>query len=202
MEGEAVRSEDGAGDGLFIAVVGPSGAGKDSLIRGAAEALRHDPRFVFPRRWITRPPDETEPAEEITRAEWARRRADGKTLLAWDAHGLGYAIPDTVRADIGAGRIVIANVSRAVLHDLPPDMPPCAIVHVTASEATLARRLAARGREDAEGRARRLKRRVPGLPETLPVRTVSNDGTREAGVAAMIAALHALAGLSNEPASG
>ncbi len=179
--------------GLFIAVVGPSGAGKDSLIRGAAAALVGDARFVFPSRWITRAADETEAAQEISRDEWERRVEAGETLLAWDAHGLGYAIPNTVREDMAAGRAVVANVSRTALHALPADMPPCAIVHVTATPETLAVRLAARGREDADARARRLARRTAPLPETLPLRTVANDGTRAAGIAAMTAALRALA---------
>ncbi len=178
--------------GLFIAVVGPSGAGKDSLIRGAAEALAGNPRFVFPRRWITRAADETEAAQEISRAGWERRVEAGETLLAWYAHGLGYAIPNTVREDMAAGRAVVANVSRTVLHALPADMPPCAIVHVTATPETLAKRLAARGREDAGARAARLSRRVASLPRDLPLRMVPNDGGLVEGVAAMVDALRAL----------
>ena len=41
--------------GTLILVIGPSGAGKDSIIAGAAERLRDDKRILFARRVITRP---------------------------------------------------------------------------------------------------------------------------------------------------
>ncbi|SEE42189.1 hypothetical protein [Pseudomonas coleopterorum] len=41
--------------GIFFFVVGPSGAGKDSLIEGARAYLGTSGRYLFARRTITRP---------------------------------------------------------------------------------------------------------------------------------------------------
>ena len=40
--------------GHLVLVVGPSGAGKDSVIAGARAALKGDAGVVFPRRFVTR----------------------------------------------------------------------------------------------------------------------------------------------------
>ena len=65
--------------GALILVAGPSGAGKDTLIRLAQERLRDDPRFVFVRRVITRAKEAggedhepTDPADFAARAAVAQ----------------------------------------------------------------------------------------------------------------------------------
>ena len=65
---------------LFL-VVGPSGAGKDTLLDGARAALATDDRFVFARRAITRPAEAGgEIYDAITGEEFARRRDAGGFL--------------------------------------------------------------------------------------------------------------------------
>ena len=65
------------GPGRLILVVGPSGAGKDTLIAHARLALRDDPEVIFPRRMITRPTSPTEDHDtlsvEVGRAGWRVR---------------------------------------------------------------------------------------------------------------------------------
>ncbi len=186
-------SADAVRPGLFIAVVGPSGAGKDTLIRAAKQALIEDDRFVFPRRLITRPADETEDAGEITTTDWEAMAARGGFALGWRAHGIAYGIPSETVDRVAEGRIVVANVSRSVLSDASHAYGNAAAIIVTATPETLARRLAARGREDVADRSARLARRAPDLPDDLRRRTVSNDGTQEEGIADFLAALTALA---------
>lgn len=170
--------------GILVLVVGPSGAGKDTLLDAAREALRGDRRFRFVRRVITRPAEAGGEAHEaVTADEFAARRF----ALAWEAHGLRYGIPDDIGADIAAGRMVIANVSRGVIADAAARFP-VQVIEVTASPETLSARLASRGREDAAGRAARLARRMV-LAEGVVARTVRNDATPAEGAACFVAAL-------------
>src|SRR5690606_8671503 len=99
--------------GILVLVVGPSGAGKDTLIDGARQALEGDSRFSFARRLVTRPADiEVEDHVSLDRAEFARAARAGRFALTWQAHGLDYALSIGVDTDLALGRVVIANISR------------------------------------------------------------------------------------------
>jgi len=101
--------------GTFFFVVGPSGAGKDTLIDGVRTALAGE-GYVFARRVITRPADSIgEDHEAETPAGFARRLAAGEFLLAWQAHGLDYGLPATLLGALAAGSHVVANGSRAMV---------------------------------------------------------------------------------------
>ena len=173
---------------MLILVVGPSGAGKDTLMDGARTRLATDPRYRFVQRDITRPREAGGEAHNpVTPAEFATRRAAGHYALAWDAHGLGYGIPADIADDLAAGRCVIANVSRAVLTDAAARYPT-RILEITAPIETLARRLAARGRETESDIAARLARAVP-LPAGLDIVRVENTGPIETGIQTVLAVL-------------
>jgi phosphonate metabolism protein PhnN/1,5-bisphosphokinase (PRPP-forming) len=166
--------------GLLVLVVGPSGAGKDTLMAGAAAALAQDPRFRFARRVVTRPAAE-EDHEVADAASFAARRDAGGFALHWEAHGLQYGIPADITDDLGSGRVVVANVSRAVLAEAAARYP-ATVIEVTAPEALRIRRLHARGREAPADIGARLRRAVP-RPEGLAVFTIVNDRSIAQGVA-------------------
>lgn len=169
---------------MIFAVVGPSGAGKDTLIAGAMRA-RPDLRLV--RRVITRPADAGgEDFEGVTPADFAARRAAGEFALDWQAHGLSYGIP---RAQVAGPGDVIFNGSRAALPAARAVFPGLRLILVTAPDAVLADRLAARGREDAADIRARLARAAFTLPPGTQAVTVLNDGTPDQGVARLLAAL-------------
>lgn len=173
-----------------FAVVGPSGAGKDTLLAGAL-AARPDLRIL--RRTITRPSDAGgEDFEGVSEAEFTRRAAAGEFALHWQAHGLHYGIPHPP-----AGGDTIFNCSRRALDQAVRVFPGLRVINVTASPEVLAQRLAARGREGASDIASRLAREAP-LPADLPVATVVNDTSVAAGVAAF---LHALDDTTPNPTS-
>ena len=101
--------------GRVFAIVGPSGAGKDTLIAAARQA-RPDLHIV--RRVITRPEEPGgEPYEGVTPEEFARRKADGRFVLDWQAHGLHYGIPDTVETAMADGAMQALAEGDAARHD-------------------------------------------------------------------------------------
>ncbi len=176
---------------MLVLVVGPSGAGKDTLLAAARARLAADPRLRFVRREITRPADPTgENHVPRTPGEFAARHAAGAYALAGQAHGLAYGIPADIAADLAAGRIVVANVSRDVLEQAAARYAPIRVVVITALPAVLAARLAARGRESAADIAGRLARSRP-IPAQIETITIVNDGSIADGAAALIAALTA-----------
>ncbi len=175
--------------GALILVMGPSGAGKDTLINGARERLAGNPRYSFPRRIVTRRAGPSEDHDEIDAAGFAELRASGGLALAWSAHGLSYGLPASIETDLTAGRHVIANVSRGVTVQAQHRFSPLGFILVTAPLPILIERIAGRGRETLAEIAERL--RTAGTPETIAGRavTVSNDGTVEDGVMAFLAAV-------------
>ena len=95
--------------GRLICVVGPSGAGKDTLI-DAARTQRPD--LVIVRRVITRPSAlGGEDFEGVTQAEFERRKAAGDFALDWRAHGLSYGLPAATLALRDEGRDLLVNGS-------------------------------------------------------------------------------------------
>lgn len=169
---------------MIFAIVGPSGAGKDTLIRGAL-ASRPDLRLV--RRVITRPTEAGgEDYEGVTPAVFARRMAKGDFALTWEAHGLSYGIS---RTQVTGPGDVIFNGSRAALPEAVRAFPGLRVILVTAPDIILAARLAARGRETAKDIRERLSRAAFEMPEGIGFRTVVNDAAPEIGTARLLSAL-------------
>lgn len=163
--------------GLLVLVVGPSGAGKDTLLRIARARLAERADIVFARRLISREPDGTEDAGRIDEAAFEAGLAAGRFPLGWRANGLCYALGEDARTALEAGRIVVANGSRAAVAQARARFGRVKVVHVTAPAEVLAARIAARGREDADALAGRLKRE-PAL-DAPPDLSIVNDGAAE-----------------------
>lgn len=179
--------EGGIGPGAFVAVVGPSGAGKDTLLRGAREALADAASFHFPRRLVTRRADRAlEDHDTIQVTDFENGCLRGEFALHWRAHGLGYAVPASVDREIGAGAIVICNVSRSVLAGAIAKYRHVMIVHVTAPVTVLADRLAARGRESRADIERRLNRAQYDLPAAAEIVRIENTGSPQEGTRRLV----------------
>jgi ribose 1,5-bisphosphokinase len=169
---------------MIFAVVGPSGAGKDTLIAGV---LRARPELRLVRRVITRPTEAGgEDFDGVSAQDFAARKAAGAFALDWQAHGLCYGIP---RTQVQGPGDIIFNGSRAALGPAQQAFPGLRIILVTAPDTVLAARLATRGRETEADITARLARASFALPEGIRATTVVNDGTPEEGVNRLLAAI-------------
>jgi ribose 1,5-bisphosphokinase len=173
--------------GRLFFVVGPSGAGKDTLIAGAVAA---DPALVWARRCITRPEAAgTEPFIGLDVATFEARLQRGDFALHWNAHGLRYGVPHSEFAPLARGQNVLVNGSRGAIRQAQSAFPDLRVITITAPLAVLAQRLAARGRESADDIAARLQSAGFDLPAGIHACDVVNDGAPAQGVARLLAAI-------------
>ena len=176
--------------GAFIAVVGPSGAGKDTLIDYARKALSDEAGVEFVRRVITRPCDgETEDHDSLTAEAFEDALEAGAFALAWGAHGLRYALPASAGFAVAQGRVAVANVSRAVIAALRDRYAKVVVVEITAPPDVLAARLAARGRETGGAVEARLGRTNYRDNSLNPDLRIDNSGDRSAAGERLVAAI-------------
>ncbi|PVB61169.1 phosphonate metabolism protein/1,5-bisphosphokinase (PRPP-forming) PhnN [Labrenzia sp. 011] len=174
----------------MVLVVGPSGAGKDTLMEALQDRLRGRSDVQFARRAITRQADaDAEDHDTLDRAGFERLVSTGEVALAWEAHGLGYVIPKTCDAVIRAGGTVIANGSRRVLRLAERKYENALVLLITAPVDILAERLAARGRETREEIRRRLERADLEPENVTNLIRIENTGTVDDAVTKMMAVL-------------
>jgi phosphonate metabolism protein PhnN/1,5-bisphosphokinase (PRPP-forming) len=179
-----------AAPGALILVVGPSGAGKDTLMDAARAALAGDARFHFARRLITRPAMAgAEDHDSCSQAEFEAAVARGEMALNWGAHGLTYGIPTAELSGIARGQVVIVNISRGVIPVAERLAGRVTVVNITAANAVLAKRLAARGRESEADIAARLAREAPLRTQSAELVTIQNDRTVAEAAAEFVAVL-------------
>lgn len=168
----------GIGPGRLVLVVGPSGAGKDTLLQLAQAACVDDHDVVFPRRVVTRESSEAEDNMAMSQDEFRRAREHGDFAVHWEAHGHSYALPLEINDDILAGRAVVANVSRTVIGALRQAYANVVVVAITAPPDVLAQRLAARARHSDGNIADRLARSVDDASANADV-TILNAGSAD-----------------------
>lgn len=168
--------------GQLIYVMGPSGAGKDSLLDYARARLA-PLGVVFARRYITRADGDGEDHIALTDPEFETHARNGRFALQWRSHALRYGIGVEIDQWLARGCVVIVNGSREYAHEALARYPHTMFVHVEAAPALRAARLASRGRETPAQIAARVARRVPlDLPAGARVVRIDNSsGLAEAG---------------------
>ena len=173
---DASFKRDQVGPGLLLGVVGPSGAGKDTLIASARHSFRHRSDVVFPRRVITRTADSTEDSDYLSADEFAARQDAGDFALSWTAHGLCYGLPNSTDEALRAGHTVVVNLSRSTVPQVRARYENALILLVNASPAIRASRIAARGRESEDDILARLSRSVSDFGTADADLVIDNSG--------------------------
>lgn len=165
-------------NGRLVYVVGPSGAGKDSLIEFARGRLSIEDRVIFARRFITRAPAASgEQHVAVTPEHFMYINDLGGFSLAWEANGHRYGIGNEIRNWLSWGFQVVVNGSREYLSQVRRGFPGLVTVHITAPADLIHQRLVDRKRESPDRIAERLRRSAAWeLSDTDGVLTIVNDG--------------------------
>merc|ERR1712194_453531 len=106
--------------GAIYLAMGPSGAGKDTLLLGAREALSGNDSVKFVKRHITRPADKVTDVEVPVTVEYFDRQQELKNyVFSWEAHGTKYGIPRSDLEDgLRLGQRLVLNVSRTIVDEV------------------------------------------------------------------------------------
>jgi ribose 1,5-bisphosphokinase len=140
-------------------VVGPSGAGKDTLLGLAKSACIEDYSIVFPRRVVTRASSSSEDNEELDFEAFQQALTRGDFAMYWEAHGHRYGLRRSMDDDIRAGHSVVVNASRTVIDASRRVYANVVVIAVSAPPEVLEDRLRMRARasdgrvDDRLGRA-------------------------------------------------
>lgn len=176
----------------LIYVMGPSGAGKDSVLGWVRQQLGALPTLHWARRTITRRADAGgEEHEAVTFDEYARDLAAGCFALAWRANGRAYGIRHRELAPLTRGEWVVVNGSRGWFPVAQSAFPGLVGVHITAAPEILRQRLIARGRETPEEIEARVARATAYVPPPGLIE-IRNDGALADAGQALLTALRQL----------
>jgi len=165
------------GPGRLILVVGPSGVGKDTLLKLAKAACADDCNIVFARRVVTREASFFEDNEQLSAQAFSAALNCGSFAMHWEAHGHCYGLPRSIEDDIRSGRTVVINVSRTVIDALRRAYSNVVVVSITAPSEVLAERLSMRARKGDGVLEQRLSRVV--TDGWVPDKTIVNVGGAE-----------------------
>lgn len=173
--------------GRLIYIMGPSGAGKDTVMRGAVQRLGN--QALIAHRVVTRA---AHPEDEATilvdRDEFAWMEGSGLFAMAWRANDLDYGVLRHIDKALLHGRDVFISGSRAYLPEAVRRYPRLIPVLVTAAAVLLRDRLVARGREDQDQIDARLARneRFCNLEDISTERLLRIDNSGAPGQAAQV----------------
>lgn len=176
--------------GQLFLVVGPSGAGKDSLLDGAKAHFEKSAQFHFPRRYITRAKDAGgEDHCAVSDDEFDQLKSQGKLAFYWGAHDLKYGVPVEINEQLEKGIDVVVNVSRGVIDFVRESYDDVIVISVNVSLDVLEKRLRARKRECEDDIVNRLRRAENYSVNGGNVIEIYNNGALDEAVDGFIQAL-------------
>jgi len=188
--------------GRLVYVVGPSGAGKDSVLDYARVRLPARSGIIFARRFITREPGSGgEQHIPLSVSAFERLLENRQFALHWDANGLRYGIGREIGIWMNLGLHVVVNGSREHLPTALEQFHDAFVVCITAPVEVIRQRLSQRKREnDAEIENRIRRSTALTLPSGQQVTTIVNDGALETAGDALLRALSSVGSRTRMPA--
>lgn len=141
----------------LIYAVGPSGAGKDSVLTWLMSQSALQGRVHWAVRDVTRVGhDSSQRDRSVSPQTFAELSAQGAYALSWQANGLSYGIRHEALAPLTQGHCVLLNGARRGAEKAAACFPGLTVLHITADPQVLRQRLMQRGREQGSVLAARL----------------------------------------------
>ena len=161
-------------------VIGPSGAGKDTLMNYARTKINGSTAVAFAHRYITREPGHNnENHVYLSPEEFKLRARAGCFALHWESHGKYYGIGAEIDSWLHNGINVVINGSRQYLPVAQQLYPAMTVILIEASPEVISQRLAGRGRESTEEIEKRIKRTEEINCDLTNCIKIQNDGNIE-----------------------
>ena len=178
----------------LIYTLGPSGAGKDSLLAWLKDRLPPHAPVHFARRVIDRARhDWGEQHESVSPESFLRLRDEDAFALHWKANGHQYGIRHIEVLAAQSPSWVLLNGSRAHLSLAIEKFPELTVLHITASAEVLRARLISRQRENAVAVEARVQRSIDWqAPAGCNLLQIRNDSSLDAAGYQLLQALRTL----------
>ena len=151
------RKKDYAG--WLILVVGNSGSGKDSIMKGVKEKYPSELKKIhLAQRFITRPSSDTEDNIAISPEEFKKRSLQGRFALEWNIYGLNYGVPIEIDDWLKKGHPVLVNVSRTIVNKTRDIYQNIKVAFIEVPFEITLKRIKDRARESGERLDERIER--------------------------------------------
>ncbi len=145
--------------GLLVLVVGNSGSGKDSIMKGVKERFPSKLKNIYlTQRIITRPSSKTEDNIAVTPEEFKKMSARDKFALQWHIYGLDYGVPIEIDEQMKKGHPVLVNVSRTIVKKAREIYQNILVVFIEVPFEITLERVKERARESGERLEERIQR--------------------------------------------
>ena len=145
--------------GCLILIVGNSGSGKDTLMKGVKEKFPSKLKSLcLTQRFITRPSSDTEDNFAVTPEDFKKMSLQGGFALEWHIYGLDYGVPIEIDDWLKKGHPVIVNVSRTIVKKARDIYQNILVVFIEVPFEITLKRIKERARESGERLEERIQR--------------------------------------------
>ena len=166
--------------GCLILIVGNSGSGKDTLMKGAKEKFPSELKgLCLTQRFITRPSSDTEDNFAVIPVEFKKMSLQGRFALEWHIYGLDYGVPIEIDDWLEKGHLVLVNVSRSIVNEARDIYQNILIVFIEVPFKITLKRIKERARESGERLEERIQRAKNNQSFTDADFIVDNSGDLE-----------------------